>query len=47
MLSFSFRTEIADIDSTVEGELQHPSLVLVLEIDDIFILTCPDFSSQS
>ena len=28
---------IADVDETIEGELSHPSLVLILELDDGFI----------
>ena len=37
MLSFTFQTTIADLDATVVGEPHHPSLVLVLEVDDGFV----------
>jgi hypothetical protein len=37
MLAFSFRSIIADTDSTVIGEPHHPSVVLVLELDEDFI----------
>jgi hypothetical protein len=36
-LSFGFQTAVADIDGTVEGEPSHPSLVLVVELEDDFI----------
>jgi hypothetical protein len=43
MLSFSFCTEVADLDSTVEGELDDPSLVLVLELEGRLVrVTVPD-----
>ena len=43
MLTFFFQTTIADIDGTVESDPEHPSLVLILEMDENFIkVVVPD-----
>ncbi len=43
MPRFAFKSTIADIDETVEGELCDPANVLILEIDDSFIrVVVPD-----
>ena len=43
--SFSFQTTIADIDGTVEGDPEHPTIVLVLEVGDGFVRVIVPHSS--